>query len=139
VYSTNSFGGAPIPLGAAAAEIVVSPDNKFLMVSNRNDSSFSIDNYNPANKTLEFSDSIATFALNSNGSLAFKQLWPAGGLFPRQFSINAAGDMIAVGLQTSGRVVIISRDVKTGLLGQAVANSPIGTAELGPTCIVWDE
>jgi 6-phosphogluconolactonase (cycloisomerase 2 family) len=136
VYTTNTFGGKPIPDGAAAAEVVVSPDNKFVLVSNRNDSSFSIDNFDPKNSTSEISDSLATYEINNNGTLLFKQLWPAGGLFPRQFSINKAGDLVAVGLQNSARMVIISRDVQTGLLGQSVAATIISGM---PTCVVWDE
>jgi 6-phosphogluconolactonase (cycloisomerase 2 family) len=136
VSTTNTFGGGIIPPGAAAGEIAISSDKKFLLVSNRNDSSFSIDNYNPQNSTKEISDSLATYAINGNGTLTFKQLWPAGGLFPRHFSLNKAGDMVAVGLQNSARVVVLERDVQTGLLGSAIADEPISGS---PTCVVWDE
>jgi 6-phosphogluconolactonase (cycloisomerase 2 family) len=136
VYTTNTFGGAAVPIGAAASEVVVSPDNRFVLVSNRNDSSFYIDNFDPKNSTIELSDSFATYAINNNGTLSFKQLWPAGGSFPRQFSINKAGDLVAVGLQNSARVVVLQRDIESGFLGQAVANSIISGQ---PTCVVWDE
>lgn len=136
VFTINTFGGAPIPAGAAAGEIAISPDSKYLLVSNRNDSSFSIDNYNPSNCTKEASDSLATYSINNNGTLTFKQLWPAGGLFPRHFSFNKAGDMVAVGLQNSGRVVILGRNIATGLLGSPIADEPVSG---NPTCVVWDE
>ncbi|KAF2090102.1 putative isomerase YbhE [Saccharata proteae CBS 121410] len=136
VYETNSFGGQEMPEGAATAEIAVSPDNRFLVVSIRNDTSFSIPNYDPKNSTLELSDTMATFSLQSNGSLALTQLWPAGGSYPRAFEMNAEGDMIAIPLQYSARVVILERDVKSGKLGNALADYAIPG---NLTSVVWDE
>ncbi len=106
------------------------------MISNRNDSSFRLPNIAPSNTTSEISDSIVTYKLNRNGSLTFHQLWPAEGMFPRQFSINEAGNLVAVGLQRSSRVVILERDVRTGLLGAAVAHVEVDGQV---TCVVWDE
>jgi 6-phosphogluconolactonase (cycloisomerase 2 family) len=144
VNTQNTFGGSPTPDGAKAAEVQVSPDNRFLIVSNRNDSSFSLDKFDGSSTNeTEFSDSLATYAIGINGTLTFKQLWPAGGLFPRQFSMNNAGNMVAVGLQTSCRVVVLARDVDSGLLGKPVSYIPLGTCAdgnlAGPTRIVWDE
>lgn len=144
VDTQNTFGGSTTPNGAKAAEVHVSPDNKYLIVSNRNDSSFSlVESFGGASNVTEPSDSLATYEINANGTLTFKQLWAAGGLFPRQFSINKAGDMVAVGLQESCRVVILARDVDSGLLGQPVAFTTVGTCAdgnlAGPTRIVWDE
>ena len=82
------------------------------------------------------SDSLATFALNYDGTLTYKQLWPAGGSFPRHFSMNLAGDLVAVGLQMSSRVVILSRNITTGLLGNAVAESDVDGQV---TCVRWLE
>lgn len=90
----------------------------------------------PSNATSEISDSIVTYKLNRNGSLTFHQLWPAEGMFPRQFSINKAGDLVAVGLQRSSRVVILERDVCTGLLGAVAAHIEVDGQV---TCVVWDE
>jgi len=43
---------------------------------------------------------------------------------------------VAVGLQESGRVVILERDVDTGgFLGQAGVVEGLGEV----TCVVWDE
>jgi 6-phosphogluconolactonase (cycloisomerase 2 family) len=134
VHTTSTFGNATIVTTAGAGEIAVSPDNKFLVVSNRNDKSFAA-----ANGT-EASDSLASFAINANASLTFKGLAPAGGSSPRHFSINKAGDMVAVSLSNSAHMVILSRNVATGAVGGVVASLPIGALpDAGPTCIVWDE
>ncbi|KAF2146385.1 uncharacterized protein K452DRAFT_264171 [Aplosporella prunicola CBS 121167] len=135
VYRTPSFGTEPVPTGAQAAEIAVTPDKRFLLVSNRNDTSFSLPNPNPANSTAEPSDSLATFAISPNGTLAFAALSPAGGRTPRHFQLNAKGDRVAVALQDSDRVVVWKRDVRTGRIGEAVARMLVGQ----PTSVVWDE
>jgi 6-phosphogluconolactonase (cycloisomerase 2 family) len=143
VNTQNTFGGAAVPIGAAAAEIQVSPDNLFLVVSNRNDLTYEISQYGSADKNAsEKSDSLATYAIGPGGNLVFRGIYPAGGSNPRQFTINKAGDMIAVGLQKSCRVVVLCRDVVTGQIGRPLAHIPLGdctTSPLGPTMIVWDE
>ncbi|EME38985.1 hypothetical protein DOTSEDRAFT_57285 [Dothistroma septosporum NZE10] len=114
----------------APAEIHVSPDNRFLIISNRNDSSFTLPN------AIGESDSLSTFALDHDGSIAFTQLWPAGGLFARQYETNAIGNLVAVGLQSSQAVAILARDVQTGLIGEPIARIEIGG---NVTAVVWDE
>lgn len=98
------------------------PDNRFLIVSNRNDSSFSLPNYNPSNSTEIISDTMSTFKLNHDGTAELSQLWPAGGSFPRHFSLNKWGDLAAIGMQDSSEVVILSRDIVSGNLGKPVAS-----------------
>ncbi|KAK4609023.1 putative 6-phosphogluconolactonase [Fulvia fulva] len=114
----------------APAEIHVSPDNRFLIISNRNDSSFTLPD------PIGESDSISTFALDHDGSITFTQLWPAAGLFPRHYETNAIGNLVAVGLQNSQAVAILARDVQTGLIGEPVARIEIGG---NVTAVVWDE
>lgn len=98
-----------------------------LIVSNRNDTSFSVGSP---------SDSLATFDIGLNGALTFTGLNRAGGAYPRSFSLNKAGTLVAVGLQHSGRVVVLARDVKTGTLSDVVATvEGLGNV----TCVVWDE
>lgn len=126
VEATNTFGGNAIPDGAAAAEIAVSPDQQYLLVSNRNDTSF----------TSPASDSFATFKLVSDGSLEFVELYPVGGSFPRQFSINGDGSLVAVGLQESSKVNVLSRDVASGKFTGTLATVDVD-GEI--TCVVWDE
>lgn len=66
----------------------------------------------------------------------FKQLAPAGGRFPRQFSVNKKGDLVAVGLQLDGRVVVLQRHVRSGRLGEFVASVEV-YGEV--TSVIWDE
>jgi len=82
------------------------------------------------------SDSLASFTVNDDGMLDFMGLSSAGGRFPRHFSMNKAGKLVAVGLQLSHRVVIFRRDVETGKLEDLVAEIAIDGQI---TCVIWDE
>ncbi|RWA08166.1 hypothetical protein EKO27_g6946 [Xylaria grammica] len=107
-------------------EILVTPDGKFLIVSSRWENSLSIPNFDPSNSTEIPSDPLITFAIdNKTGSLEKLQEFAAGGSGPRHFSINGDGNRIAVGLQGDGRVAIIERDVRTGLLKDFVATADV--------------
>lgn len=134
VYNTTTYGGLlNIPPGTAPAEIHVSPDNQYITISNRNDSAFTLPE--PDGSFLK-SDSLATFALQDDGTLIWHQLWPAGGSFPRQYSMNAPGTLVAVGLQNDQNVVVLARDPSSGLIGEPVARVSVGG---NVTCVVWDE
>ena len=74
--------------------------------------------------------------MQQDGTLVFVQLWPSGGLFPRQFSIDSTGTLVAVGNQNSQNVAILLRDVATGLIGEPVARVPLTG---NTTCVVLDE
>ncbi|TGJ78832.1 hypothetical protein E0Z10_g9937 [Xylaria hypoxylon] len=107
-------------------EIIVTPDEKFLIVSSRWESSLAIPNFDTSNSTEIPSDPLIIFAIdNKTGSLKKIQEFPAGGLGPRHFSINGDGNRIAVGLQGDGRVAIIERDVRTGLLKNFLATADV--------------
>ncbi|CAK7228114.1 hypothetical protein SBRCBS47491_006794 [Sporothrix bragantina] len=118
IYEAPSHGpGTVVPAAATVAEVVTSPDHRFVLVSTRTDSAFNITNFDPKNSTELVSDSITTFSVDpSNGNLTLVQLFPAGGQIPRQFSINKAGTLLGVGEQGSGRAVFINRDVQSGKL-----------------------
>ncbi|KAG5999327.1 hypothetical protein E4U21_007064 [Claviceps maximensis] len=127
----------PVPKGAAAAEIAVSPDAKYLIVSSRNESAFSIPNFDPKNSTKIVSDSLINFSIDAKtGNLTRIQQVASGGRFPRHFSINRAGTLLAVGQQTDGRVVLINRDVDSGRLGSFAAYADVAGAI---TSVVFDE
>ncbi|KAK5952475.1 hypothetical protein OHC33_006518 [Knufia fluminis] len=136
IYKSSTYGYLSTPKGNAPSEIHVSPDNRFLIIGNRNDSSITVPNLDPANSTQIQSDTISTFALNEDGTLKFVQLAPAYGSFPRHFSTNAIGNLVAVGLQESSEVVILSRDITTGLIGEPVASIGI---EGQITCVLFNE
>lgn len=102
------------------------PDNKYLYVSNRLDKTFS----NPP------SDSMATWCINSDGTLSFVGLTPSGGLSPRHFSLVTLDgkDYITIANPTSGDIAIFTRDVTTGRLG----TTPFASAKLsGAACANW--
>jgi len=70
--------------------------------------------------------------------MSLVQLAPSGGWSPRHFSLNKAGDLIAVGHQNNNTVVIWNRDVETGLI---VTGEPAAVVTpTGPVvCTIWDE
>ncbi|KZL85120.1 extracellular aldonolactonase [Colletotrichum incanum] len=138
VFSVGTHGPDNIvPAGAAAAEVHVSPDSEYLIVSSRNVSLFNIPNFDPKNSTEIRSDAIVTFKIDQRtGHLNFTQIFPSGGMIPRQFSINKAGTQLAVGLQPDGRAVIIDRDVSTGLLKNFAASISIPGEVV---CVIFDE
>jgi 6-phosphogluconolactonase (cycloisomerase 2 family) len=137
VFTSSTYGPrTPAPPGAAAAEVLVSPDGKYLLTSSRNDSLFALPNFNPANATKIPSDSLQVWSIDpATGALAFLQLAPAGGRFPRQFSLNRNGTLAAVGLQMDGRVVVMEREAN-GTFGALVASVDV---EGEVTSVVWDE
>ncbi|WPH00863.1 putative isomerase YbhE [Acrodontium crateriforme] len=130
IYSSPTYGDKlKQPPGNAPAEITVSPDNRFIVISNRNDTYFTLPNGKK-------SDSISTFQFQNDGKLSFVQLAPAGGSFPRHFSINKACDLIVIGLQNDNNVVVMQRAIDTGLIGNTVASLGVSG---NPTCVIFDE
>lgn len=136
IYSSTTYGPKPVPAGNAAAEVALSPDNRFLVVSNRNNSDYTLPNPDPKNSTKVMSDSLSSFALGKDGSLTFVEVAPSGGSYPRHFSMNKVGNLVAVGLQYGSAVVVLARDVLTGKIGCQVAWYPI---EGQVTCVRWNE
>ena len=80
------------------SEIKLSPDARFLYVSNRGD------------------DSLAIFKVLSDGQLERISVVPTGGKFPRHFSITPCGKAVIVANQDSSTLRLFSRDVDSGLL-----------------------
>ncbi|PMD35842.1 3-carboxymuconate cyclase-like protein-like protein [Hyaloscypha variabilis F] len=137
VFLSGIYGNRTMPDGAAAAEAVLSPDKKFLLTSSRNATFFNLTNFDKTNSTKIPSDTLQSWAIDhATGELSLKQIAPAGGSFPRQFSVNKAGDLVAVGLQMDGRVVVIERNVVDGTLGDFVANVDVAGQV---TSVIWDE
>lgn len=115
----------------------VQSDGKFLTVSSRNDSAFSITNPDTNEGAQIPSDSLNSFTINAEtGELTLLQKFPAGGRIPRQFSVNKAGSLVAVGLQSDSRVVLISRDAVSGKLGEIIASTKV---EGEVTAVIFDE
>jgi 6-phosphogluconolactonase len=80
------------------SEIKLSPDARFLYVSNRGD------------------NSLAIFRVLPDGRLERTGLVPTGGKFPRHFAITSDGKAVIVANQDSGHVRVLARDVETGAL-----------------------
>lgn len=82
------------------AEIVLSPDNKFLYISNRGDE-----------------NSISIFSVDeTTKKLSEVGYQPVGGKNPRNFIIDPTGNYLLVANQHSNNVIIFKRDPETGLL-----------------------
>ena len=106
-------------------------------MSNRNATFFNIANPDPKNSTKVPSDTFATFDVGLEGRMRFCDLSPAGGSFPRQFSVSQREDLVAVGLQNSGLVAIYGRDKETGKLGKEMLASV--EIEGAVTSVVWSD
>ncbi|KAF2196587.1 putative isomerase YbhE [Delitschia confertaspora ATCC 74209] len=136
IQDITLFPGNTIAEGARAAEILVSPDNRFILASNRNSTLYNLPNPDSKNSTTIPSDSITSFKPSADGKLAFLQIAPSGGKFPRHFSLNKAGDKVAVANQNSEQVTVWKRDVRSGRLGDRVAvTGPMGLV----TMVIWNE
>ncbi|PBP18142.1 hypothetical protein BUE80_DR011128 [Diplocarpon rosae] len=120
------------PAGTApTSEIALTPDKKFIIVSNR-EISFK--------ESTEWksgpSDTLSTFSISASGELALVQLAPSGGYQPRQFALNQKGDKLAVGHQTNKTVVIWNRDLESG----KIVGEPTTVAISGSVVVtIWDE
>ena len=137
VFESGFYGNMTTPEGAAAAEAILSPDQLFLLTSSRNATLFDIQNFDPHNSTRIPSDTLQSWAVDSNsGALSFNQLAPAGGSFTRKFSLNRNGTLVAVGLQDDSRVVIIEWNIENGRFGNFVAEVDI-PGQI--TSVIWDE
>ncbi len=80
------------------SEIKLSPDARFLYVSNRGD------------------NSLAIFKVLEDGRLERCGLVPTGGKFPRHFAITPCGGAVLVANQDSGHIRVFARDIDTGAL-----------------------
>ena len=81
------------------SEILLSPDNRFLYVSNRGHDSISIFKVSKKDGTLRLIGSI-----------------PTGGAFPRHFAIAPSGKYLIVANQDSDLLTVFARDSQTGLI-----------------------
>ncbi|KAF2272195.1 putative isomerase YbhE [Westerdykella ornata] len=126
--------GPNVPIGNAtvkSAEIRIA--GSYLYASNRNDSHFGKEQ-----------DSIAQFKIGADGKLAFVELANSYSYYPRSFVINKAGNLVAIGGQTTSNVVIVKRDTETGKLGPLVSKVDVGSrgtygGEDGLSSVTWVE
>ncbi|GAP87545.1 putative nitrous oxide N-terminal [Rosellinia necatrix] len=128
-----TYAGGALAAGSKAAEVHVAGD--FLYAANRADQTFGARQ-----------DSLAAYAIDaaSGGRIAWLGAANAHAWFPRTFQVNRAGDLVAVGGQTSSNVAILRRDPATGRLGDLVASVPVATPgreqeEDGLSAVIWVE
>ncbi|KAG9119723.1 hypothetical protein FRC07_005104 [Ceratobasidium sp. 392] len=120
-----STRGAGLPRSAptidmVAAEAVVSPDARFLIVSNRND-------------TSRPDDTLASYSIDpKSGHLTFQKLVGTGGKNPRDHAIDPTGRYIAVTNQDTS-INVVERNVGTGELGNVIANY----STTSPVAVLW--
>lgn len=93
-----------------AAEIKLSPDEKFLYASNRGEA-----------------NEIAIYKVNkADGKLALAGIQSLPGETPRNFMIDPTGKFLLVALQGSDSIVVFKRDQQTGLLVPTDTSVEIG-------------
>lgn len=139
VDEISTYGNTTVSGRGRAAEIIISPDNNFVIASNRNITLKMVPNPDPSNSTQIPSNSIATFKpCADTGKLTFVQLAPSGGVYPRHFSTNKDGSMIAIANQNTFNVDVYARDIATGLIGNKIA-SAFGLPGGGLTNVRWVE
>jgi 6-phosphogluconolactonase (cycloisomerase 2 family) len=143
VFTDSTYGPNAIPPSIPGhpgspfgAELTLSPCGQYLLTSSRGDNLFNISNFDSTNSTKIPSDTLQVWSIDhETGALDFKQLAPAGGSWPRQFSLNKNGTLAAVVLQNDGRVVVIERN-DDGTFGDFVA-SIVLDGEV--TSVIFDE
>ena len=88
--------------GISSADIHISPDGRFLYISNRGDA-----------------NNIAIFMIEpSIGTLRIKGFHPAGGKKPRNFMIDPSGNFLLVANQDSNSIVVLRRNKSNGMLSE---------------------
>lgn len=100
--------------------------------------SFHVPNFlDPSNTTKLPSDPFANFKIDhATGHLTKIQEFPAGGMVPRHFSYSNDGALVAVVLSRDQRVMIIERDVATGLLTKFKAWVHV---DKEPSFVLWNQ
>jgi len=101
--------------GNSTAEIFVHPNGKFLYGSNRGH------------------DSIAVFAISSDGQLAPVEHAPAGVKVPRSFAIDPSGQWLLTAGQNSNDITVLKIDPATGKLTPTGHRVEVGA----PVCIMF--
>ena len=92
------------------AEIIISPDDRFLYVSNRG------------------RDSIAVFAIDhASGRLTLVADTPAGGRTPRNLRLDPTAGFLFSSNEGDGTITVFKIDKATGLLSQTAAKAQIDT------------
>ena len=107
--------GAPGGHQNFPGDVVLSPDGRFLYLSNRSHDS-----------------NIGVFAVNEDsGKLGILEHTPCGGSWPRNIALTPSAEHLFVANEKSNRVAILSRDAASGKLTDTGKSIQIGT----PKCV----
>jgi len=101
--------------GNSTAEIFIHPNGKFLYGSNRGH------------------DSIAVFAISSDGQLALVEHAPAAVKVPRSFALDPTGQWLLTAGQDSNDIAVLKVDPATGKLTATAHRVEVGA----PVCIMF--
>jgi len=116
VSQTISARRVGAPGESIAAEIVVSPDGRFLYASNRGD------------------DDIAVFAIDgATVGLTLVGHVPSGGRGPRSFAIDPTGRWLVAANQGTGSLVVFAVNPATGLPTESGPHVPVAD----PVCVLF--
>jgi len=99
-----------------AADIHISPDNKFLYGSLRGDI-----------------DELIIYAIGESGKLVYVGRQSTLGETPRNFAIDPSGNFLLVGNQESDSIIVFKRDQQTGLLEPTGQKLSIES----PVCLIF--
>ncbi|CAE6492982.1 unnamed protein product [Rhizoctonia solani] len=127
LIQTISTRGAGLPpsgpnIDINAAEATVTPDGRFLIASNRND-------------TSRPDDTLVTFSIDPSSEsnhLTFESRVGTGGKNPRAHAVDPTGEYLAVTNQDTG-ITVLKRDVQTGEVTGVVASY----ASESPVSVFW--
>ena len=103
-------------LKAAAADIKISVDGRYLYATNRGDA-----------------NTISTFSIDLEGKLHHKETISTKGVGPRNFTIDPSGKMLLIANQGSNEIVIFDRNIESGLL----TDSGKRISVCQPVCLVF--
>ncbi len=106
--STYSLSTAQFKGHVQAAEIRLSPDGKFIYVSNRGDA-----------------NNMSVFQADLEGGLSLIQQISTGGRTPRNFNLSPDGHFLLVANQDSDEIRLFKRDLVTGRLSKTSARVDI--------------
>lgn len=102
--------------GTGAAAIKISPDGKFLYVSDRVDA-----------------NNISVYKILKNGNIELQEQISTLGKGPRDFSIDPTGNFLLVGHQYTNNIVVFKRDKVTGKLTDTGKRIEL----CAPVCLVF--
>ncbi|KAJ5552775.1 hypothetical protein N7494_002153 [Penicillium frequentans] len=129
VFEGSTFGNYTAPAGSKVAEIIVSPENNHLVISNRLDNTFGPNN-----------DSIAIFSCADKSGrffngVHFLDLFPAYGSSVRGFDIGGSPEMFALALEKSQKVGVTQWNKRLGAPGKLLAEVELNG---DVPAVVWD-